>query len=131
MSSKQSVNVEKYREYCMELYKFLILSFPRQVNKHLPGPWISITPSLHKLLAHSWELIELNGEQGLGSLDESGLEGNNKILRNVRTKLSRKCSQPANLSDTLNRMWIGSDPVVNTERRKALPFCKYYNVTGH
>ena len=34
--------------------------------------WISITSTVHKLLAHTWELILENEKQGLGSLDESG-----------------------------------------------------------
>ena len=80
---------------------YLLESFKRITNKHLPGPWISITPSLHKVLAHSWELIENNDGYGLGSLDESGLEGCNKILRHVRTNLSRKQSQKSNLVDTI------------------------------
>ena len=62
------------------LYVFLIRRFPCITKQHLDGPWISITPSLHKLLSYSWELIELNDERGLRNLDKSGLEGNNKIL---------------------------------------------------
>ena len=38
------------------------------------------------------------------------MEGNNKILQNIRTKLSRKTSQDDDLVDTLRRMWVGSDP---------------------
>ena len=59
------------KDVCIELH-FLML-------KKLP--WISIRPTVHKLLGHSWELILQNNEKGLGSLDESGLEGCNKLLR--------------------------------------------------
>ena len=106
MENTELVNVPEYRNQCTELYLFLIQSFPRVKDKHLKGPWISINPSLHKHLAHSWELIELNGDHGLGYLDESGMEGNNKILRGIRTNLSRKTSQNANLTDTIRRMWL-------------------------
>ena len=92
LSCKRKVDVDSFKSYCTELYKLLIEDFPRVTFKHLPGPWISITPSLHKLLAHSWELILTNEEYGLGSLDESGLEGNNKISQGIRTRLSRKNS---------------------------------------
>ena len=102
LSSKKHVNMEKYRLFCTELHRYLISSFPRQVHHNRPGPWISITPSLHKVLCHSRELIEMNDECGLGSLDESGLEGNNKVLRAICTQLSRKTSQITNLRDTLN-----------------------------
>ena len=63
--------------------------------------------------------------------DKEGLEGNNKLLRAIRIKLSRKTSQVDNLEDTLNRMWIQSDPVVNIERRKVQPYCKYCEIKGH
>ena len=53
MSSDKSVNIEKYKEYCTALNIFLLTNFTRVKDKHLPGPWISITPSLHKVLAHS------------------------------------------------------------------------------
>ena len=91
----------------------------------------SPSPSLHKTLAHSWELIKLNNGFGLGSLDESGLEGNNIILRGIRIRLSRKTSQNNNLTDTLQRMWLGSDPLVNVERAKSKSFCKYCEEMGH
>ena len=131
MSSKEKVNIQRYKQCCTELYLFLINNFQHVINKHLSGPWISITPSLHKLLAHTWELIEINDGVGLGALDEAGLEGCNKILRGIRTKLSRKTSQHANLIDTLRLMWVASDPVVNAERKKSQPFCKSCNTTGH
>ncbi len=131
MSLKEKVHVETYKQFCTDLYVFLIQNFSRVVHKHLPGPWISITPSLHKLLAHSWELIELNDGTGLRALDEAGLEGCNKILRAMRTKLSRKISQKANLIDTLRRMWVASDPLVNAERRKTKPVCKRCGTVGH
>ena len=131
MSSKEKVNIAKYKQSCTNLYVFLIESFPRITNKHKPGPWISITPSLHKLLAHSWELIEVNDGFGLGALDEAGLEGCNKLLRGIRTKLSRKTSQGSNLVDTLRRMWIASDPIVNAERLKTKPICHICSTTGH
>ena len=64
-------------------------------------PWISITGSVHKVLGHSWELIELNNGYGIGSLDEAGMEGCHKVLRAICTRLSRKISQQANLIDTI------------------------------
>ena len=64
MSTKGEVNVDAYKKYCTELYLILINNFPRVVNKKQPGPWISITPSVHKLLAHSWELMKNNDNHG-------------------------------------------------------------------
>ena len=67
LSSKSQVNVDDFKLFCSDLYLFLLDSFPRVSQGHLPGPWISITPALHKVLAHSWELIELNDGFGLGA----------------------------------------------------------------
>ena len=53
------------------------------------------------------------------------------LLRSICTNLSRKSSQIANLRDTITRMWIGSDPIINRERSRAQPFCKSCNENGH
>ena len=55
----------------------------------------------------TWELMELNNECCIGNLQ---LEGNNKILCGIRTRLAQKSSQNVNLVDTIQRMWVGSDP---------------------
>ena len=93
--SKRKVDAEKYKQHCITTNLFLITEFSCVTYKHLPGPWISITPPVHKVLAHSWELIKHNGGHGLGNLDEAGLEGCNKILRCIRKTMSRKksCSE--------------------------------------
>ena len=96
----------------------MLEAFPREVYKELPGPWISITPTLHKVIGHSSEVIERNDGYGLGTLHEAGMESCNKVLRNIRITLSRKCSQDANLGDVINRMWMTSDPLVNAGRSK-------------
>ena len=80
---------------------------------------------------HSWELIALNDGVGLGALDESGLEGCNKILRNVRTNIARQTCQKDNLVDTIRRMWVSSDPVVNYKRNESQPRCKICDDVGH
>ena len=116
---------------CKEFYLFLLNEFPREVQRDLPGPWISITPTLHKVIGHSWEVMERNDGYGLGILDESGMESCNKVLRNIRTKLSRKCSQDANLKDILNRLWVMSDPGVDAERHTVKPFCRSCDEKGH
>ena len=121
ISSRCDVNVPAFRDFCLDLYFFIVNTFP----------WVSITGSVHKVLGHSWELIELNCGRGLGALDEAGMEGCHKVLRDVRTRLSRKISQEANLTDTIRRMWCTSDPVVNHERKKGLPYCKHCKVQGH
>ena len=126
--SSEQVNIEQYKSYCLKLYLHLLTGFQRA---GADSSWLSITPTLHKLLAHSWEVIQLNDGEGLKRLDESGLEGCNKILRVIRTKHARKISQKACNIDCFARMWVGSDPILQTERMAALPFCRHCQVSGH
>ena len=121
IESSAQVNVDQYKEHCKTAYIHLINELP----------WVSITPTLHKLLAHSWELIALNEGEGLRRLDESGMEGCNKLLRTIRTKHSRKTSQQACNIDCLTRLWLGSDPIFQKERMKALSYCSNCKVSGH
>ena len=87
MASKSKVNAQTYKDLCTELYLHL-LNFPGDSISQIG--WIAISPTLHKVLGHSWELIERHNGEGLFRLDESGLEACNKILRNSRIQLSRK-----------------------------------------
>ena len=121
MSSKEKVNIQRYKTVCTELYVLMLEE----------RSWISITPTVHKLLGHTWELILENEKQGLGSSDESDLEACNKVFRRFRTTLSRKRSQADNLTDVLTRLWVNLDPILNVERQKALPFCRECNIKGH
>ena len=121
MSSKGEVNVQRFRAMSTELYVHICEKFP----------WVSITPTVHKLLGHSWELISENDGHGLGNLDESGLEACNKLIRKFRTSSARKTSQIDNLTDVLRRLWVNTDPIINLERQKTLSFCKLCSVRGH
>ena len=107
--------------YCM-----LVTPFPGADKA-----WISITPTVHKLLGHSWEMIESNDECRLKCPDESGLEETNKVLRSIRSKLSRKISQSSNLQDTFTRLWMRSDPKVDEIYGSTRPFCKFCKDYGH
>ena len=113
--------LDNYTALCTRLYLFLITKLP----------WVSITPSLHKLLAHSAELIRANDGCGLEAFSEEGMEANNKRLRQIRTELSRKTSQQDNLTDCFKRLWTGSDPLVCQERRKGQKTCKVCQAFGH
>ena len=122
--SSEAVHVDEYKSYCLKLYLHLATAFTNSAG----DLWISIRPTLHKLLAHLWELIFLNDGEGLQRLDESGLEGCNKNLRTIRTRQARKISQQACNTDCLSRMWVGSDPILQAQRMAVLPHCKHYQV---
>ena len=90
-----SNQLEKLGKLCRDTYLLVIDSFP----------WASITPTLHKLLAHSEQLIrETNSVFGLKSFSEEGTESCNKLVRNYRENLSRKNSFESNIVDILVRL---------------------------
>ena len=86
---------------------------------------------MHKILAHSWELVEINGGTGLKAWSEEGMEANNKRLRLYREKLSRKNNQVSNLTDCFRRLWVGSDPLVANERMKGKTVCSLCGDVNH
>ena len=96
------VRINLFKEFCLETYNLILSKF-----NNVDLKWISITPTVHSLLAHGWELISFNDDKGLGEFTESGLE-NNKFLRFNRQNLSRKVNQSTNLEDCLTRMWLHS-----------------------
>ena len=63
-------------------------------------PWIAISPSVHRIIAHSWEVILLNNSFGLGDQSEEGLEALNKNIRHMSSKGARKDSTVSNFTDT-------------------------------
>ena len=63
-SQKRKVDVDKVRQIGQQVYLELVQLFP----------WAVISPSVHRILAHSWEVILLNDSFGLGGLSEEGLE---------------------------------------------------------
>ena len=70
--SKDDIIVDIYKQLCIETYNLILNNFN---NSEIH--WINISPTLHMLLAHSWELIEKNSNRGLGEYSEGGLEHNN------------------------------------------------------
>ena len=63
-SQKRKVDVDKVRKLGQQVYLQLVQLFP----------WVVVTPSVHRILAHSWEVVLFNHSFGLGSQSEEGLE---------------------------------------------------------
>jgi hypothetical protein len=66
ISSKQRVDEAMLQQLCLETNVYLLTEFH----------WVHISESLHGLLCHSFQLINLNDGFGLGQLMEQGSEGN-------------------------------------------------------
>ena len=84
----------------METKKLLLKSS----NKLDEEGWVYLTPPVHGVLDHAWELIEANESKGLVVFTESSLEFNNTILRLIRIAQSLKGNQIDNLTDCMNRL---------------------------
>ena len=121
ISSDKTIRIDQYKNICKDLNLLLLHEIP----------WASVTPTLHKVLAHSWELIEMNHQKGLKGLSEEGFEANNKRLRMYREKLSRKNNQISNLEDCFKRLWAGSDPLVCQQRANGRLKCSVCQAIGH
>ena len=67
-NSKGEITVNLYKGLCAENYDLLQTSFNNTDTK-----WINISPTIHMLLAHSWELIAINENCSLGEYEKLGL----------------------------------------------------------
>ena len=56
-SQRRKVNIERFRSLTTEVYSKIVEVFP----------WAVISPSVQRILAHSWERIEMNNGFGLGA----------------------------------------------------------------
>ena len=109
-NSDERVDIEKFTTLCRDTYELIIESFP----------WASITPTLHKILAHSAQLIdEYNGGRGMKSFSEEGLEACHKYIRRFREQLARKTSFEDNIKDVFIRLLAQSD-VFSLSQRKII-----------
>ena len=86
----------------IEVYTHLVTYFP----------CCAVSPSVHHILAHAWEVIEMNGGYGLGDKSEEGLEALNKYIRSIRQSGARKDSTLNNFADTFNHLWDRSRPTI-------------------
>ena len=72
LNSGDSIDCDKMQELCKETYEFILVEYP----------WANITPYLHKLLAHSFQLIgAYNNGKVLQNLSEECLDSCNKFVR--------------------------------------------------
>ena len=119
-NSCQEVDAKKLDILCKQTYEEILTAFP----------WASITPSLHKILAHCAELIrDCNDGYGLKEYSEEALEACNKLIRHYRGHLSRKNSFSLNIRDVFVRQLSQSDPLFSSYRRVLV--CKRCGEIGH
>lgn len=119
-NSSHQIDTDKLDNLCKYTYTLIVTTLP----------WVNITPSLHKLLAHCVELIKTcNNGYGLKEYSEEALEACNKLVRKYRENLSRKCSFNLNIKDIFVRLMSESDPVLINFRK--VPKCKFCGAINH
>ena len=108
-NSDRRINTIELGNLCRDTYLLILDSFP----------WANISPTLHKVLAHSEELlIEMNAGHGFKCFSEEGSEACNKLIRRYREHLARKTSFEDNIIDVFVRLASESDPVLVKSRSK-------------
>ena len=114
------MNTVELGKLCKDTYLLILDSFP----------WASITPTLHKLLAHSEELIrESNSGFGIKEFSEERKEACNKLVRKYRETLARKYSFETNTVDIFVRLASQSNPISVSYRRCLV--CERCGQSGH
>ena len=107
-SSKRHVDTGRIRILGLVAYYNLVTIFP----------WCLVSPSVHRILGHSWEVMSMNMSYGLGNVSEEGLESINKFIRHLRTRGARKTSTVHNFSDVFGHLWDRSRPLLTAIERK-------------
>jgi hypothetical protein len=82
VTSTRRVDTVRLRNLCTDIYIFILTKYP----------WVNISQSLHEILGHSFQLIDLNDGFGLGQLIEQGSEGKMINIISVSLKLFFNCS---------------------------------------
>ena len=120
VNSDRRINTEEFGNLCTDTYLLILDAFP----------WANVTPSLHKLLAHSEEILrEMNSGYGLKCFSEEGSEACNKLIRRYRERLARKTSFEDNVVDIFVRLVSESDPVL--VKYRSIPVCEKCGEYGH
>ena len=107
-SQKRTVNTDALRELSKSVHLKIVQTFP----------WAVISQSVHRILAHSADRIELNNCMGLSSIGEEGLEALNKWIRRMDQSESRADSTTHRFTDIFYHLWDHSRPnIVEMERK--------------
>lgn len=97
------LDLEKFKTFCFNTAKIIQTKYS----------WLPMTPTVHKLLIHSKEIVE-NTILPIGCFGEDAAEAHHRIYKSDRLLHSRKSSRKNNMSDIFNRAMDMSDPLVSS-----------------
>ena len=109
----------QFEVYCLDTYEFLLTTWP----------WIRVSETVHRLLAHTTDIIILNKNQGLLRIGEQGSESMHKVQRLTRAAGARKSSLLLGDVDTFRRGWAASSPALRALDKH--PWCSWCKTSSH
>ena len=90
-SKARQIDIGKFGNLCTSTNIAILIHFT----------WVNLTSTVHKILAHSAELIKNNACLGVSHLSEEGLEAQHKIIRKFRASWTLQTSDDANINDLI------------------------------
>ena len=117
-----NVNPDKVRDLGYELMVFHKEMFP----------WAMISPSVHTMCAHYWELFEMNNCSPIAAYSEQSGEHWNKHIRNIKSGAGCRAQQSSiqvNTRDIFVRISNRSHPNIALKRRMLK--CSVCGLLGH
>ena len=110
-SQRSEIEVDLYKEICTDVYLKIVEEFN----------WAQIPQSIHQVLAHAGQLMEENGDMGLGWKEESRVEGSHGQHKHFLLKGGRKTNPYDCMKDSLNKMCNATSPRMTPFHRQIGP----------
>lgn len=102
-TSKKCVNTEMIRQLGIEIMSHLRTKFLDNRGQ----PWVVISPSLHQMCAHSWQLFQISFPKPIIIYSEQSQEAWNKYISKFKSGTGARARQHSvkyNIQDTFKRM---------------------------
>jgi hypothetical protein len=109
VDNTKTVDIGKFKLYCYETIVNILQNLP----------WVYISPTVHSMLFHNWELFSMNSGKPIAILSESGLESWHKKTKGWRQGIgcrARQDSHEHNICDIIKRQLIISSPIMAKEK---------------
>lgn len=116
----------------MDIVKLKQLGYDLMVHYKQNFSFAMISPSVHQMCAHSWELFSLTEGKPIALYAEQSGEAWNKHIQAYKSgpaARARQCSIKVNTQDIFTRMLVQSHPII-ASKRKVLK-CNRCDKYGH
>lgn len=99
------INIPAFKEFTLETANLFVKEYP----------WFYMPSSLHKILMHGGDIINI-APLPIGKMSEEALEARNKDFRNFRERHTRKTSRVDTMEDLIHSLLCSSDPLISSLR---------------